>query len=260
MRELLLGLLDLALPPRCARCGALPDRGTPLCRPCLGRLPRLPEGCCPVCQIRPAPGPARPCTACSLNAGPLSACVSAFWFEGDVERWVRRFKYPSGGVAGLDAPARGVVRWLAAEAGVLAPGEAPGRIVPVPLHPRVLRHRGFNPAAVLAHAIARAHGGRVAPGAVVRTRDTPSQTGLNRAQRRRNVSGAFRARGTQPDTVWLVDDVVTTGATLSDAARALRGAGARVIVAVCAARTPPPGQRDASPGPALEPRRRTVDQ
>jgi predicted amidophosphoribosyltransferase len=187
MRELLRGLLDLALPARCARCGVLPDGIAPLCRPCLGRLTRLPRGCCPLCQTRPAAAPALPCAACSQASGPLFACVAAFLFEGDVERWVRRFKYPRGGLAGLDAPARGVVRWLAAEAGALAPGEAPQRIVPVPLHPRVLRHRGFNPAAVLARAVARARGVRVVPGALLRTRDTPSQTGLDRPGRRRNV-------------------------------------------------------------------------
>jgi ComF family protein len=177
-----------------------------------------------------------------------------------VEGWVRRFKYPRGGLAGLDPPARGVARWLAAQAAALAPGEAPQRIVPVPLHPRALRRRGFNPAAVLARAVARVRGARVVPGALERTRDTPSQTGLDRPGRRRNVRGAFRARGAQPERVWLVDDVVTTGATLAEAARALREAGAREIVAVCAARTPPPGRGDAAPGPALERGARTVDQ
>jgi ComF family protein len=206
--------------------------------------------------MRPSAAPSLCCTACSRASGPLSACVAAFWFEGDVERWVRRFKYPRGGLAGLDAPAHGVARWLAAEAAALAPGEVPQRIVPVPLHPHVLRRRGFNPAAVLARAGARVRG----PGALMRTRDTPSQTGLDRLGRRRNVRGAFRARSTQPERVWLVDDVVTTGATLAEAARALRGAGAREIVAICSARTPPPGGGDAWLGPTLEPGGRTVDQ
>jgi len=70
-------------------------------------------------------------------------------------------------------------------------------------------------------------------------RDTPSQTGLDRRARARNVAGAFRVRrGARiPSRVWLVDDVVTTGATLREAARALRHAGARRIVAICVART-----------------------
>jgi predicted amidophosphoribosyltransferase len=70
-------------------------------------------------------------------------------------------------------------------------------------------------------------------------RDTPSQTGLDRRARARNVAGAFRVRrGARiPPRVWLVDDVVTTGATLAEAARVLRRAGARQVAAICAART-----------------------
>jgi predicted amidophosphoribosyltransferase len=116
-------------------------------------------------------------------------------------------------------------------------------VLPIPLHPRQLRRRGFNPACVLARAVAGAIGAPVAPTGLQRVRDTPSQTGLDRAQRRRNVRGAFAAtpRLEVPEDVWLVDDVVTTGATLSAAAQALRNAGVRRIVAVCAARTLAPG-------------------
>ena len=76
--------------------------------------------------------------------------------------------------------------------------------------------------------------------ALRRVRDTGSQTGRGRAERRRNVRGAFAANGRAPERIWLVDDVVTTGATLEEAARALRRAGARVVIALCAARTPAP--------------------
>jgi ComF family protein len=109
----------------------------------------------------------------------------------------------------------------------------------VPLHPRRLRARGFNPAAVLARTVAREAGAPFAAGLLVRLRDTPSQTGLDRRARRANVRGAFALRGADrpPETVWLVDDVVTTGSTLEECARALRRAGARRVVAICAART-----------------------
>jgi ComF family protein len=113
-------------------------------------------------------------------------------------------------------------------------------VIPIPLHPRALRRRGFNPAALLARAAARACGVSVDCVALERLRDTASQTGLDRAARRRNVRGAFRARQAPPARVWLVDDVVTTGATLDEAARALRRAGAGEIFGLCVARTPPP--------------------
>jgi len=71
-------------------------------------------------------------------------------------------------------------------------------------------------------------------------RDTPSQTGLDRRARRRNVRGAFAPRRQVAPLVWLVDDVVTTGSTLAEAARALRRAGATHVVGVCAAYTPEP--------------------
>jgi ComF family protein len=166
--------------------------------------------------------------------------VAALAFEGEVEGWIHRFKYPRPGLAGLDPAAGAVVRAWIREAAGRAPGPAPDLLVPVPLHARRLRRRGFNPAGELARAVARGLRVRRDPLALRRVRDTPSQTGLDRPARRRNVRGAFaaRARWTAPPTVWLVDDVVTTGATLREAARALRRAGARRVVAICAARTP----------------------
>ena len=116
----------------------------------------------------------------------------------------------------------------------------PSWIVPVPLHPQRLRKRGFNVATLLAREVAHATGARLHPGALVRTRDTPSQTGLDRGARQRNLRGAFVAPLTRPypHSVWLVDDVVTTTATLQAAARALSQRGVREVVAICAARTP----------------------
>jgi ComF family protein len=125
-----------------------------------------------------------------------------------------------------------------AEVARAAPGPTPGLVVPVPLFPRRLRERGFNPAAILARAVARECRAPLSTRALHRRRDTPSQTGLERRARQRNVAGAFRCEGRVQEVVWLVDDVVTTGATLSACARALRPAGARRIVALCVARTP----------------------
>jgi ComF family protein len=173
----------------------------------------------------------------------LAACVAAVAFEGVVEDWIHRFKYPGLGLSGLDpAPGRTLGR-LVVEAAAFAAGPDPALIVPVPLHTKPLRRRGFNPACLLARSLARASGAAIAPTGLHRLRDTPSQTGLDRGARRRNVRGAFAAapRLRAPSDVWLVDDVVTTGATLREAARALRAAGARRIVAVCAARTLAPG-------------------
>lgn len=170
---------------------------------------------------------------------PLESWVAAVPFEGEAATWLRRFKYPGPGLFGLDPAAEAVAATLIGEAARRVPGPAPDLIVPVPLHPLRLRQRGFSPAGLLAAALGRARELPVDPAALARFRNTPSQTRLARSERARNVSGAFRARGRSlPERIWLVDDVVTTGSTLREAARTLRGAGAHRVVAVCAARTP----------------------
>ena len=240
MRDLWRGLLDLALPPSCAACAGPVTGSEPLCPACDRSLPRIPEDRCVSCQEAAARSGDGRCPGCAVRGSPLAACVAAVFLEGAVLDFVHRFKYPARGLRGLDPGAPAVVRRLVREAAARVPGPAPQRIVPVPLHPRRLRARGFNPAGVLAREVARALSAPLDLVALVRTRDTPSQTGLTRAARQRNLRGAFAARRPLEAQlrVWLVDDVVTTGSTLRAAAEALRRAGAGEIVGVCAARTP----------------------
>jgi ComF family protein len=176
----------------------------------------------------------------------LGLCFAATEFRGAAETWIVRFKYPQPGILGLDPGPRRAAEALIRRSARAVPGPAPDLIVPVPLHPRRLRRRGFNPAGLLAAEVVRARGGRLDPTGLVRVRDTPSQTGLGRRERRRNVDGAFRAPRAVPRRVWLVDDVVTTGATLAACGRALRDAGALDVTAVCAAWTPPRAHVDTS--------------
>jgi ComF family protein len=207
--------LELLLPPACAGCGRS-VAAPPLCASC-----------------RPEPAGALP-----PPPAPLAAWCAAMLHGGAGADWVKRFKYPARGLAGLDlaadAVALGLVRALAAE----VPAPRPELVVPVPLHPRRLRERGFSPAAQLARALARGAELPCAPALLRRVRDTESQTRLSRGARRRNVAGAFAARRPAPPRVWLVDDVATTGSTLAEAARALERAGAREITGVCLAWRP----------------------
>jgi len=172
--------------------------------------------------------------------GPLDAAVAAVWLEPPVSDWIHAFKYPPRGLRGLAPGPLAAAAELAARAARRAPGPAPDLVVPVPLHPRRLRARGFNPALTVARTVSRSVRAPLDATALERVRDTPSQTGLDAAARARNVRGALRARRGVPERLWLVDDVVTTGATLRESARALRAAGARSVIAVCAARTPRP--------------------
>ena len=206
---------ELLLPPVCAGCGRS-SLELPLCSGC--RLPAA-EG------LGPAPPPLRAWCAATLH-------------EGAGADWVRRFKYPARGIAGLDAAAEAVALALVRELVPRVPGGAPDLVVPVPLHPRRLRERGFSPAALLARTLAREARVPFSPALLTRVRDTPSQTELSRAARRRNVAGAFAPCSAAPVRLWLVDDVATTGSTLTEAARALKRAGAREITGVCLAWRP----------------------
>jgi predicted amidophosphoribosyltransferase len=185
-------------------------------------------------------GTAGRCVRCQTAGSPLAACVAAVAMSGEARLWIQRFKYPNRGLPGLDPAPPAVLHALCADAAGRAPLGAPDCVVPIPLHPTRLRGRGFNPAALIAQAAAGTVGARLEFGWLCRNRDTPSQTGLSREQRRDNVAGAFVCRGgprPTPRRVWLVDDVVTTGATLAEAGRTLRRAGVHEVVGVCVART-----------------------
>jgi ComF family protein len=173
-----------------------------------------------------------------MSDSPLTACVAAVRFEGGVAEWIHRFKYPKKGLRGLDPAPASVVGAMLREAAARAPAPPPDLIVPVPLHPRRLRLRGFNPAAQIARSLAREFEIPFDAVALRRTRDTPSQTGFDRRERRSNVRGAFRSRRGWhvPERIWLVDDVVTTTSTLAEAAIALRTAGASTVIGLCATR------------------------
>ncbi len=231
--------MDLLAPPACARCRRELACQAVLCAACDAGLPRLRRDACGRCQAAPGRAPRGLCSGCAARASPLEACLAAAAYAGEVEAWVRRFKYPAPGLAGLDPSPRAVLEQLAVEASRLDPEPTPQAVAPIPLHPHRLRRRGFNPALLLARALARRSGCALETGLLERVRDTPSQTGLDRRARQRNVRGAFRvARPDRvPERLWLVDDVVTTGSTLSEAARALRRCGARRVVGICAART-----------------------
>jgi ComF family protein len=239
MRALARDLLDLVLPPGCAGCARLVSRGAALCAACDRAIERIERGACCACQEAAAIAAGEACAACAGGARLLDACCAAAWFTGAGAAWVRRFKYAAPGLGGLDPGAEAVALALAREAAARIPGPAPDALIPVPQHPARVRRRGFQPAAILARALARELGSRFAPRALARVRDTPSQTGRSRAARLRNVSGCFAlVHPPAAARVWLVDDVVTTGATLGEAARVLRRAGFARVGALCLARTP----------------------
>jgi ComF family protein len=166
------------------------------------------------------------CSDCSVLLRPApcdDAHVALYLFDESLQRLIHRFKYDAEfWLLRVLAPA---LRTRAAEVSVDA-------LVPIPLHPRRLRERGFNQSLLLARAWGKILGRPVIPDALERIIDTSSQTGLDKRQRLANLAGAFQA--VRPGriagkSVLLVDDVRTTGATLDVAGEALRRAGARGI-------------------------------
>jgi ComF family protein len=214
-------LLDAAvhfvLPAWCFGCGAaLPWRPSPL-------------GLCAACRR-------------ALPAAPASDVLHAAWsYQPPIDEVIRRLKYGR-----LEYLAEDLASGIA-EA-VLASGTPRHDwVTPVPLHWRRRLDRGYDQAALLAAGVARRLDVPFRT-FLVRTRATPPQAGAPASSRRDNVVGAFacparRRPGLQGARVLLVDDVVTTGATLDAASRALLGAGAAEIAAAVAAATPPPASR-----------------
>ncbi|MBP7137519.1 MAG: ComF family protein [Syntrophaceae bacterium] len=159
---------------------------------------------------------------------------AAVAYEGIILDAIHRFKYGRDLTAG------------AALAGLLADFDFAGidfsafdAMIPVPLHVRRLRERRFNQSLVLARALGKKHGVAVDFSLLKRRRFTLTQTGLNKSQRDKNISGAFAAN--HPDKIrggsfLLVDDVYTTGATLNECAKTLVEAGAKRVAAMTAAR------------------------
>lgn len=205
-----------------------------LCRTCLDALPRREKGICPRCG-EPAAWPELPpalCGRCMAEAPPWQGFICHGAHEGLLRRLLIRLKF--GGEVHL-ASALGPL--LAAHPGLCR--FAPGAVVPVPLHRDRLASRGFNQALELARPLARALHVPLAPGMLVRTRATPPQTGRSRAKRMRAMRDAFAghesARGRR---LLLVDDTLTTGATLAASARALLAAGAAGVDVAVVSRTP----------------------
>lgn len=238
MRSFLAAALDLLLPRACARCDGAVRGDAAFCAACTNLVPRLPLDGCWSCQAA-VTGAGPRCGACRRQRSPLLQVAAEAAFEGEVADWVHRFKYPARGFAGLDPRPAAAIASLACDAAWRLAAATPSCVVPVPIHATRRRARGFHPAAELARAIGASLCVPVAARSLVAVRATASQTGLDRPSRRRNVSGAFAVGTRLPhgSCVTLVDDVVTTGATLAECARVLRRAGVRRVVAVCAART-----------------------
>ena len=249
-------LVALLLPPICVLCGGRASEPFNLCPGCIRDLPRI-EGACRRCALPlAAPGP-EICARCTVSPPPFRRTVAAFRYADPVDTLIRQLKYRRDLTI---APTLGA---LLAERLEDRVQEYPQCILPVPLHPRRLRARGFNQSLEIAKVTARRVGLPVKRYWLKRVRDTPLQSQARSiGERQRNVKGAFTAspRLSRFSRVAILDDVVTTGSTAAELARVVLACGVESVDLWCAARAEreaPPlrdrseSVRDEAPAPSL---------
>ncbi len=234
--EPLRAVASLFYPPSCAVCcGAVADSRY-LCDMCSDKAPRITAPFCATCS-EPFPGAiteAFACANCNGRTLHFESAVSAFRSRGVVRKIVHEFKY--GKQAHLKYP---VAEWLAE--GLEDPrlqGRRFDALIPVPLHPTRQRERGFNQAELLSELLSNRAGIRT-HAALQRVRYTTTQTAFDRTERMENLHNAFRLRknaDVRGLRVLLIDDILTTGSTLSECARVLKAGGALSVHAATAAR------------------------
>lgn len=226
---------DHLWPPLCAVCDEQVQGGG-LCADCWDAVTFLGAPQCYACGVPFPfdPGPGALCAACTRARPPYERARAAFVYDDASRPMILAFKH-----ADRTDLAPALVNWLARPAAVLL--QDADIVAPVPLHWSRLLHRRYNQSALLSNALARRAGAQALPDLLVRKRRTGTQGGKSRPARIRNVQGAFRVRagyvsGLRDKRVLLVDDVMTTGATLEACARALLRAGAGAVDVITIAR------------------------
>jgi len=231
MLRSLLDRLSRALPSQCAVCGAWPAE--PLCADCMARF-AAPMTRCITCALPLPEGAPAQCGACLREPPPLQQCIAAVPYDYPWSNLIARFKFDA--EPGWGRTLASLMRRAPTAADALQRADV---VVAVALTRARLRQRGFNQALELARQLAP-HKTRA--DLLLRIRETDAQSTLPRQQRLRNLRDAFAVAdgscaAVRGKTILLIDDVMTTGATLHAAARTLRAAGATRVDALVLART-----------------------
>lgn len=229
-----LGCLDAALrrvlPGPCGFCLAPPLPGAPWCAACFVALPWNRSACVHCAEPLPEAATAL-CGRCLKQPPAFARSRVGLRYEGEIAALMQRFKF-------MGEPRAGtlLVSLMQASLAVLDEERRPQALLALPRHPRRARERGFDPAIWLTQQLSDRLG--IPLVAAQRLRHTPTQRGLDRQARRRNLRGAFSVTAALPARVAVVDDIMTTGASLDALARACLVAGAEEVEAWAVARTP----------------------
>jgi competence protein ComFC len=213
-------IIDFFFPRRCIGCGKL---GGLICIDCTKKLPRLLAPFCQKCGKPESSGVF--CPACWGQKNEIDGIRSVFRFEGTIRRAIHELKYRR--IKSIAEPLAALM------AKYLLENEVPGNLfVPVPLHSKRLRERGYNQSVLLAQKLGKLTARPVIEGVLFRQKDSLPQARTSTVEERRmNVDNAFRCRGVslRENNVVLIDDVCTSGATLESCARALKAAGTQSV-------------------------------
>jgi ComF family protein len=213
-------MLDWLLPQPCLACGRSGAQG--LCAGCAAELP-INRCACRRCALPlPAADARGLCGRCLRRPPPASSARALLRYADPVDRWMAALKFGRRLACG-----RLMSRLMAEHLGDRLALPECDAVLPMPLHPRRLRERGFNQVVELLRPLQPVLPAPVRPFWLARVRDTPQQTGLDAAHRRRNLRDAFAASTeVRGQRLLLVDDVITTASTVNEAARCLLRAGA----------------------------------
>lgn len=238
-------LLDWLYPPRCRFCGErlVGQDEQSFCHPCREKIRLVSHPLCTLCG-RPflsGSGDDHLCGPCMVRAPYFLQARAWACYPGEenedhpLRQVLQRFKY--GRKVSLGKP---LGRLMARGCFEFYRGLSLDTIIPVPLHPKRLRWRGFNQAVLLAREVGSSWQVPVDPFILFRSRETPPQTQLDEGERRKNVRGAFAlnsGKSVEGKVLLLVDDVYTSGATVNECSRVLTRAGAREVHVLTLART-----------------------
>jgi len=238
-------VIDLIYPPRCPICRAFPDThgakhgdmDLPFCDACFSGFVPITSPFCPVCGRPFAGGNSRDrvCEDCLRKRPFFQKARAPYLYEGSLLTAIHELKYSE-----KTHLARPLGLLLSSFAKAWLQGQGSLLVMPVPLHPKRLRERGFNQSLLLAGEVASALGADLDFSSLKRIKYTQPQTGLGSDERKKNVRGVFGVSNRQAvrrRAVLLVDDVATTGSTLNECARTLKRAGCREVLCLVLART-----------------------
>jgi ComF family protein len=249
LKEILTGIADLIFPPRCITCdNLLEQRGPlPLCASCEEKIRFIRSPLCPRCGLPfpAAEGEDHFCGDCIIAEKPYAVARAVGEYEETLLTAIHRFKYR--GKTGIGEILGGIMADFAAGIWDMKVFDL---IIPVPLHLRKLRERGFNQSVILARRISKRFDIPLDLTSLRRELFTPPQVGLGREERSANVRGAFSA--TRPERITgrrilLVDDVFTTGSTLTECTRVLIRANAESVAVLTLARAVKDHERPSKP-------------